>query len=297
MRIQNKLAITFLSSVARCGIAARRQSRAPTLAGRGGSPQAIKSAIDANSVDSIQAELERAEHLVCSSCTDMVLPLVDHLNYRVRQAAALVARAPRGPAVRSMSQMLNRLSQPDSVLALNAADVIGEFRAAPAIPAFSAARSRTPLFTGEARAAMAHALGQIGRNDVAAPLTQALGDADPVVKAASLQALREVDCFHDGMVAAPLAWKRRRRHRARRGRDDQRHDAPAGRGERARQGADLRSGRARAQEGRLVPGRHRRARERRGARPPDGRHERLEPLRPLPRPGRDFQADSVVETR
>src|SRR5262249_41203223 len=55
-----------------------------------------------------------------------------------------------------------------------------------------------------ARAAMAHALGQIGRADVAPALTGALADKDPMVKAASLQALREVDHFHDGMVAVPL---------------------------------------------------------------------------------------------
>src|SRR3954469_20458935 len=64
-------------------------------AGHGGSPQAIQNAITANSADAIQAELERSEYLVCAACTDMVLPLVDHLDYRVRQAAAwwLVRRA------------------------------------------------------------------------------------------------------------------------------------------------------------------------------------------------------------
>jgi len=197
MRIQNKLAITFLASALALGAVS-----GTALAGHGGSPQAIQSAIAANSVDSIQAELERAEHLVCAGCTDMVLPLVDHLNYRVRQAAAWwLAR--RGTGRQVYVSMLNRLAQPDSLLARNAADVLGEFRAASAIPALGAALSN-PTFTGEARAAMAHALGQIGRSDAATPLTQALADSDPLVKAASLQALREVDGFHDGMVAVPL---------------------------------------------------------------------------------------------
>jgi hypothetical protein len=198
MRIQDKVGIAILATaLAVAGVAG------PALAGHGGSPQAIKAAIDANSVDAIQAELERAEHLVCAGCTDMVVPLIDHTSYRVRQAAAwwLARRGvSHGPVY---AAMLNRLAQPDSLLARNAADVLGEFRAGSAIPALSAALTN-PIFSGEARAAMAHALGQIGRPEVAAPLTQALGDSDPFVKAASLQALREVDGFHDGMVAVPL---------------------------------------------------------------------------------------------
>lgn len=198
MHIQKKLAITFLAST----LAVSAVFSGTALAGRGGSPQAIQSAIAANSVDAIQAELERAEHLVCSGCTDMVLPLVDHLSYRVRQAAAWwLAR--RGTSRQVYVAMLNRLAQPDSVLARNAADVLGEFRAGSAIPALSAALSN-PIFTGEARAAMAQALGNIGNTAAAAPLTQALSIQDPLVKAAALQALRNVPGYHDGTVAVPL---------------------------------------------------------------------------------------------
>src|ERR1035438_681305 len=57
-------------------------------AGTGGSPQAIQQAISANSVDAIKAELERAEFLVCAACVDLVTPLVDHPDARVRQVAA-----------------------------------------------------------------------------------------------------------------------------------------------------------------------------------------------------------------
>jgi HEAT repeat protein len=198
MRITKTLALTIFSSVLATGSLLPGAAQA----GHGGSPQAIQSAIAANSVDAIQAELERAEHLVCAACTDMVFPLVDHPSYRVRQAAAWwLAR--RGASRQVYLSMLNRLSQPDSALARNAADVLGEFRAASAIPALSAALSN-PIFSGEARGAVAHALGQIGRPEVATPLTQALADSDPLVKAASLQALRDVEGFHDGMVAVPL---------------------------------------------------------------------------------------------
>lgn len=201
MRTGNKIATTVLhTTLALAMVSATFAGTA--LAGRGGSPERIRSAIGSNSVDAIAAELERTENLVCGGCTDMVLPLVDHSDYKVRQVAAwwLVRRA---TSRRVYVQMLTRLSQPDSVKARNAADVLGEFHAVGAIPALGAALSN-PIFTGEARAAMARALGSIGRNAAAAPLTQALGDADPLVKAASLGALRSVEGFHDGMVAVPL---------------------------------------------------------------------------------------------
>jgi hypothetical protein len=198
MRIGNKLAITVLGSALALGSA----FSGTALAGRGGSPEKISSAIRANSIDAIQAELERAEHLVCAGCTDMVLPLIDHSSYRVRQVAAWwLAR--RATSRRVYVDMLTRLSQPDSLKARNAADVLGEFNYDAAIPALGAALSN-PIYTGEARAAMARALGAIGRKEAAAPLMAVLGDADPMVKAASLDALRSVEGFHDGMVAVPL---------------------------------------------------------------------------------------------
>jgi hypothetical protein len=198
MSTKNKIGIAVLSSALAVGAVS-----GTALAGRGGSPQAIQQAINANSIDTIQAELERAEHLVCAGCSDMVVPLIDHDNYRVRQAAGwFLARrgVSHGPVY---VMLLNRLAQPDSTLARNAADVLGEFRAGSSIPALSAALTN-PIFTGEARAAMAHALGQIGSSDVAAPLTQALTDSDPLVKVGALQALRAVDGFHDATVAVPL---------------------------------------------------------------------------------------------
>lgn len=198
MRSGNKIAITVLGSALALGTA----FSGTALAGRGGSPEKINSAIRANSVDAIQAELERAEHLVCAGCTDMVLPLIDHSDAKVRQVAAwwLVRRA---TSRRVYVDMLTRLSQPDSLRARNAADILGEFKYDASIPALSAALSN-PIYTGEARAAMARALGSIGRKAAAAPLTAALSDSNPLVKAASLDALRSVEGFHDGMVAVPL---------------------------------------------------------------------------------------------
>ena len=176
----------------------------PTVAraGHNGSPALIRSAIDANSIDAIQAELERSEFLVCAACTDMVLPLIDHADYRVRKAAAwwLVRRA-TGRQV--FVNMLTRLSQPDSVKAANAADVLGEFHAVGAVPALSAALSN-PIFTPEARAASARALGSIGKPAAFPALVTALSSPDPEVKAASLASLRQIQGFQQPDAAAAL---------------------------------------------------------------------------------------------
>lgn len=171
-------------------------------AGRGGSPQAIQQAIAANSVDAIQAELERAEHLVCAACVDLVMPLVDHADYRVRKVAAwwLARRAVAGQV---QVAMLNRLSQSDSTAARNAADVLGELHNPSSVPALGAALSN-PIFSGEARAAMAQALGTIGRPACATPLTAALSDQEPKVRAAALVALRGIPGFRDGSGPAAL---------------------------------------------------------------------------------------------
>ena len=171
-------------------------------AGHGGSPQAIQQAISANSVDAIQAELERAEHLVCAACVDLVMPLVDHPDARVRRVAAWwLAR--RAVSTQLQVSMLNRLSQSDSTAARNAADVLGELHSPSSVPALGAALSN-PTFSPEARAAMAQALGTIARPACAAHLTSALGAAEPKVRAASLVALRGIPGFRDGSVAAPL---------------------------------------------------------------------------------------------
>jgi HEAT repeat protein len=186
--------LSLLSAVALLPAVAR--------AGHNGSPALIRSAIDANSIDAIQAELERSEFLVCAACTDMVLPLIDHADYRVRKAAAwwLVRRA-TGRQV--FVSMLTRLSQPDSLKAANAADVLGEFHAVGAVPALSAALSN-PIFDAAARAAMARALGSIGRPEAAPALVSALGAAEPPVKMAALSALQAIGAFKDASPAEPL---------------------------------------------------------------------------------------------
>jgi HEAT repeat protein len=172
------------------------------VAGRGSSPQAVHLAIKSGSPDAIKAELERAEHLVCVSCVDMVMPLLDNNNQGIREVAAWwIAR--RGVARTVRVQMLTRLGQPDSVAARNAADVLGELHYVSSIPALSAALSN-PLFTSEARAHMAAALGRISRPEVVAPLTGALAVNDGVVQVAAMQALQSIAGLRDGAAVSPL---------------------------------------------------------------------------------------------
>lgn len=174
----------------------------PAQAGKGGSPQAIASAIRSNSTDAIAAELERSEHLVCAACVGYVRPLVDHPEYKVREVAAwwLVRR---GTGRQVFTEMLGRLSQGDSVKARNAADVLGQFRSARAIPALGAALSN-PLFTAEARVAMARALATTGKAEARPALVTALGDPEAQVRAASLSALRQLPGARDAAPAVPL---------------------------------------------------------------------------------------------
>jgi hypothetical protein len=172
------------------------------VAGHGSSPQAVKLAIQSGSPDAIKAELERAENLVCLSCVDMVMPLLDSDNQGIREVAAWwIAR--RGVARNVRVDMLNRLGQPDSVAARNAADVLGEFHYVSSIPALSAALSN-PVFTSEARAHIALALGKISRPEVVAPLTTALSVNDGVVQVASMQALQSIAGLRDGSAVSPL---------------------------------------------------------------------------------------------
>ena len=172
------------------------------VAGRGSSPQAVQRAIASGSPDAIKSELERAEHLVCVSCVDMVMPLLDNNNQGIRQVAAWwIAR--RGVARNVRVEMLNRLGQPDSVAARNAADVLGELHYVSSVPALSAALSN-PVFSSEARAHMAAALGRISRPEVVAPLTTALGTNDGVVQVAAMQALQSIAGLRDGSAVVPL---------------------------------------------------------------------------------------------
>ena len=258
-------------------------------AGTGGSASAIQQAIASNSVDSIKAELERAEFLVCAACVDLVTPLVDHPDYRVREVAGWwLAR--RAIARQVQVAMLNRLSQPDSTAALNAADVLGAFHFVSSIPALGAALSN-PLFSGEARAEMAKALGTIGRPAGTQYLTTALADSDPQVRSASLLALRT-------SRASTTAASRRRSSATPTRACAPRRWSPSGcsstRWCASPGGGALRSVADGAQESGLGAGRDWGLCLRRRRGPAERRRQRSEPARPLAGQGRADQAHPVT---
>src|SRR4051812_33093577 len=174
----------------------------PAFAGRGSSPDAIRSAIASNSVDAISAELERAERLVCAVCVNMVKPLVDHEDARVRRVATWwLSRHGQRSAL--FIQAAERLGQPDSRLAQHGADVLGSLRAELGVAPLGAALNN-PLFDDQARVSMADALGRIGEQSAIPALTEALRAKDAPVRAAAIAALRELRGRLEPAPALPL---------------------------------------------------------------------------------------------
>jgi HEAT repeat protein len=159
------------------------------LAGRGGSAAAIQSAIDSNSVDTILAEIERAEFLACLNCINTVLPLVDHPSSRVRDAAGWWLGR-RGVRDQVLANMTARLSAQDPVAALHAADVLGGMRDMSSLPSLSAYLAH-PL-DEDSGVAAARAISAIGAPSAIAALRVGMGSTIAGVRAASLQAVRKL---------------------------------------------------------------------------------------------------------
>jgi HEAT repeat protein len=174
----------------------------PAFAGRGSSPEAVRSAIDSGSIDAISAELERAEHLFCPSCVQMVRPLVDHDDARVRRVATWWLSR-HGQQTDLFIEAALRLGKPDSVKARNAADVLGSLRRETAVAPLGAALNN-PLFAADARASMAQALGRIGARAALPALQQAFTAPEPVVRSAAVAAVRELRELRDPALPAAL---------------------------------------------------------------------------------------------
>lgn len=171
------------------------------LAGRGGSASRIKNAVRSGSVDSIIAEIERAERLLCSGCVEPMLALLDNTDYRVRQAAGWwFARRPARKRALSDSAMAT-LAGDDDTAVRNAADVLGSFRHPRALAALATAARRMDL-SPETRAHAVRALGRIRHIDADPTLAAAMTDASPEVK---LEALRAWGKILRQQGAAPAA--------------------------------------------------------------------------------------------
>ena len=131
----------------------------PAFAGFGSSAVALKAAVQSGSVDAIVSELEKAEELPSRGAIDVVMPLVDHDSYRVRDAAGWWLTR-RGVRTQVIANMTARLSGSDPVAARNAGDVLAAMRDFSTVPALSAYLSK-PL-DEDSGIAVAKALGAIG---------------------------------------------------------------------------------------------------------------------------------------
>lgn len=175
----------------------------PTVdAGRGGSPGVIRSAIRSNNADAIIAALEQSENIPCNSdCMTMVIDLLDHEQYAVRQVAAWwFARRPA--QMKEVAELATAwLSLDDSVQARNGADILGTFGHGKYISVLSSAALRQDL-NAEARAAAVQALGNIANRDANAVVAQAMADASPLVRLHAVKAWKNMLKQAD---AAPVA--------------------------------------------------------------------------------------------
>jgi HEAT repeat protein len=177
----------------------------PAFAGFGSSSVAIRAAVQSGSVDAIVAELERAEELPSSGAIDVVLPLVDHDSWRVRDAAGwwLTRRGVRTQVIASMTA---RLKAGDPIAARNAGDVLAamrDFSTVPALAAFVA----NPL-DEDSGVAAARALGAIGHPTAVTALSGALSSSLAGVRAQAAMSLRDLRAPKGATVAAsygPLA--------------------------------------------------------------------------------------------
>jgi HEAT repeat protein len=161
------------------------------FAGRGGSDSRIENAVASGSSDAIIAELERAERLICGSCIDTVMDLLDHPDYEVREAAAWwFARRPAQKKELTELGIAN-LQIGDSIKARNAADMLGAFRHPKAVPALMQAMDR-PELEPEARAHIVRALGEIAHPAADPALAAAMQDSSAEVRYAAVKAWRHI---------------------------------------------------------------------------------------------------------
>jgi len=167
-------------------------------AGKGGSAAAIKTAVASGSQDSIIAEVERTEGLMCQECIDSVTALTEDSRYPVREVAAWwFGKRPQLAALMT-AQMEDDLKL-DSVHVRNAADFLGTIKEYKALPLL-----RTAMLNGglnaDAKLALVRAAGvmaHVGGNPI---LEAGMTDTDAGVRAAAIDAWRDV-LHQDGNIA------------------------------------------------------------------------------------------------
>jgi len=162
----------------------------PALAGKGGSADAIRQAYRSGSTDATVAEVERAEHLICEDCVQLVTNMTEDSRYAIREVAAWwFAKRP------AMQKQLAELFVADlasggSVKVRNAADFLGRTVTFTALPSLKAAIQRD--VDAEAKLAIVRAVDYMGHRDGAPILQFAMADRDAGVRASAVRAWRDL---------------------------------------------------------------------------------------------------------
>jgi len=171
------------------------------VAGRGGSHATLKRAIATDNADTIARKLEQAEYLWSGAAINTVMALLDHQDYKVREAAAWWFSRRPAQAAEIHERSVALLQGGDAVLARNAADALGAFHHPRAIAALSASLDNGAL-DAEARGHVMRALGNIGHGDATAALSRGLADGDAFVR---LEAVLAWSKIRGQQGAAPVA--------------------------------------------------------------------------------------------
>lgn len=171
-------------------------------AGRGGSAGLIRTAVASHSVDAIIAEVERAEHLVCQDCQDVMTALLDHSRYEVREVAAWwFAKRPSMNKLLT-EQMTTDLANGDSVSVRNAADYLGTVRAYASIPELGAALASG--VDADARLHIVRAIGRMGHTAGNSVLIAGMADTDAGVRTESADWYRDIRKQTDATPLYPM---------------------------------------------------------------------------------------------
>src|SRR5262249_32926564 len=109
----------------------------PAFAGFGSSAVALKAAVQSGAGDALLARLEEGAERPSLAAVDVVMPLVDHDSYRVRDAAGWWLTR-RGVRTQVIANMTARFTGSDPIAARNAGDVLAAMRDFSTVPALSA---------------------------------------------------------------------------------------------------------------------------------------------------------------
>jgi HEAT repeat protein len=175
----------------------------PSFAGVGGSAAKIRSAVTSRSVDAIVAELERTETLMCEECVGIVTNLLEDDRYDVREVAAWWFA--KRPALKDMlaTQFTAELASGSTIAVRNAADFLGRTMTFKSLPALRAAIKRSDV-GAEGKIAMVRAVKYMGHQGGNAVLASAMADADASVRAAAVNAWRDIRGQVDAAPAVAL---------------------------------------------------------------------------------------------